>query len=138
MSIHIQFIEFFLFIFSTHTQEGRRKTFGTFRGTILRSQLIILLKQKVKENVNIITIYYIIIILEKLHCNFSSIQVFHERGTSHTRKHRLNIKDFRDAYPRFPPIRVQQLLLINLFASLKLPVFFFKLNILCFSVLYFN
>ncbi|XP_066926513.1 H(+)/Cl(-) exchange transporter 7-like [Clytia hemisphaerica] len=59
------------------TVEGRRKTFGTFRGTILRSQLIILLKQK----------------------------VFHERGTTHTRKHRLTIKDFRDAYPRFPPIR---------------------------------
>ncbi|XP_057310873.1 H(+)/Cl(-) exchange transporter 7-like [Hydractinia symbiolongicarpus] len=57
--------------------EGRKKTFGTFRGTILRSQLIILLKQK----------------------------VFFDPGMSRPRRHRLTIKDFRDAYPRFPPIR---------------------------------
>eukprot|EP00112_Aurelia_sp_Birch-Aquarium-sp1_P015614 Seg3478.1 transcript_id=Seg3478.1/GoldUCD/mRNA.D3Y31 product="Chloride channel 7 alpha subunit" protein_id=Seg3478.1/GoldUCD/D3Y31 len=57
------------------TQEGERATYGTFRGTILRSQLIILLKQK----------------------------VFYER--SQLRRHKLRLKDFRDAYPRFPPIR---------------------------------
>ena len=57
--------------------EGRKKTFGTFRGTILRSQLIILLKQK----------------------------VFFDRTQARPRKQRLTIKDFRDAYPRFPPIR---------------------------------
>jgi len=57
------------------SQEGERATFGTFRGIILRSQLIILLKQK----------------------------VFYER--SQLRRHKLKLKDFRDAYPRFPPIR---------------------------------
>lgn len=57
------------------SQEGERVTYGTFRGTILRSQLIILLKQK----------------------------VFYER--SQLRRHKLKLKDFRDAYPRFPPIR---------------------------------
>lgn len=57
--------------------EGRKKTFGTFRGTILRSQLIILLKQK----------------------------VFFDQSQSRSRRQRLTMKDFRDAYPRFPPIR---------------------------------
>ncbi|KAL9957142.1 hypothetical protein ACROYT_G038744 [Oculina patagonica] len=51
-------------------------TFGTFRGLILRSQLIILLKQKI----------------------FSETK-------KPQRRHGLKMKDFRDAYPRFPPIR---------------------------------
>uniref|UniRef100_T2MFU2 Chloride channel protein n=1 Tax=Hydra vulgaris TaxID=6087 RepID=T2MFU2_HYDVU len=59
------------------TMEGGCVSFGTFKGIILRSQLIILLKQK----------------------------VFFERGQGKQRHHRLTIKDFRDAYPRFLPIR---------------------------------
>ncbi|XP_028406766.1 H(+)/Cl(-) exchange transporter 7-like [Dendronephthya gigantea] len=51
-------------------------TFGAFRGTILRSQLIVLLKHK----------------------------VFFERGKEPA-KHQLTMKDFRDAYPRFQPVR---------------------------------
>ena len=39
------------------TQEGERATYGTFRGTILRSQLIILLKQKVRV---LFLIYYLL------------------------------------------------------------------------------
>lgn len=50
--------------------------FGTFRGLILRSQLIILLKQK----------------------------IFSENSRQ-GKKHNLMLQDFRDAYPRFPPIR---------------------------------
>ncbi|XP_033749543.1 H(+)/Cl(-) exchange transporter 7-like [Pecten maximus] len=51
-------------------------TFGTFHGTILRSQLIILLKLK----------------------------VFEEHDDVQQIKKGLSIKDFRDAYPRFTPI----------------------------------
>lgn len=51
-------------------------TFGTYRGLILRSQLIILLKSK----------------------------TFAE-GNPPRCKNKLTLKDFRDAYPRFPPIR---------------------------------
>jgi len=57
--------------------ESSQRNFGTFRGLILRSQLIILLKQK----------------------------IFFDRSQGRPRRHRLTIKDFRDAYPRFPPIR---------------------------------
>lgn len=54
-----------------------RATFGTFRGLILRSQLIILLKAK----------------------------MFSEGNPPTRCRHSLKLKDFRDAYPRFPPIR---------------------------------
>lgn len=58
-------------------EEGKKKTFGTYRGTILRSQLIILLKQK----------------------------VFFDPSLPRPRRQKLTIQDFRDAYPRFPPVR---------------------------------
>lgn len=56
---------------------GKRETFGTFRGLILRSQLIVLLKSK----------------------------MFSEGNPPAATKQSLRLKDFRDAYPRFPHIR---------------------------------
>ncbi|XP_052263703.1 H(+)/Cl(-) exchange transporter 7-like isoform X2 [Dreissena polymorpha] len=53
------------------------QTFGTFRGTILRSQLIVLLKLK----------------------------VFLENADIKEKMSQLKASDFRDAYPRFPPIQ---------------------------------
>ncbi|KAM3826955.1 H(+)/Cl(-) exchange transporter 7 isoform 4-T4 [Vipera latastei] len=55
---------------------GSDQTMG-LRGLILRSQLIVLLKHK----------------------------VFVERASLSLRQRRLKLKDFRDAYPRFPPIQ---------------------------------
>ncbi|XP_070617619.1 H(+)/Cl(-) exchange transporter 7 isoform X1 [Erythrolamprus reginae] len=55
---------------------GSHQTMG-LRGLILRSQLIVLLKHK----------------------------VFVERASLSLRQRRLKLKDFRDAYPRFPPIQ---------------------------------
>ncbi|CAB4016359.1 H(+) Cl(-) exchange transporter 7-like, partial [Paramuricea clavata] len=57
-------------------EDSSGKTFGAFRGLILRSQLIVLLKHK----------------------------VFFESGKE-AAKHQLTMKDFRDAYPRFQPVR---------------------------------
>ena len=57
-------------------EKSSGKKFGVFRGMILRSQLIVLLKHK----------------------------VFFERGKQPA-KHQLTMKDFRDAYPRFQPVR---------------------------------
>lgn len=56
--------------------EESSEVFGAFRGVILRSQLIVLLKHK----------------------------VFFERDKQPT-EHKLTMKDFRDAYPRFQPVR---------------------------------
>uniref|UniRef100_A0A8C6VRZ2 Chloride channel protein n=1 Tax=Naja naja TaxID=35670 RepID=A0A8C6VRZ2_NAJNA len=55
---------------------GSEQAMG-LRGLILRSQLIVLLKHK----------------------------VFVERASLSLRQRRLKLKDFRDAYPRFPPIQ---------------------------------
>ncbi|KAL5017921.1 hypothetical protein ScPMuIL_003643 [Solemya velum] len=53
------------------------RSFGTFCGTILRSQLIVLLKMK----------------------------VFNENDDRIKLLQKLQLKDFRDSYPRFPPIQ---------------------------------
>ncbi|KTF86100.1 hypothetical protein cypCar_00015400 [Cyprinus carpio] len=58
-----------------HTTENEEP--GKICGLILRSQLIVLLKHK----------------------------VFVERASSRLSQRRLQLKDFRDAYPRFPPIQ---------------------------------
>ncbi|XP_026058023.1 H(+)/Cl(-) exchange transporter 7-like [Carassius auratus] len=58
-----------------HTTENDEP--GKICGLILRSQLIVLLKHK----------------------------VFVERASSRLRQRKLQLKDFRDAYPRFPPIQ---------------------------------
>ncbi|KAJ7340243.1 H(+)/Cl(-) exchange transporter 7 [Desmophyllum pertusum] len=65
-------------------------TFGTVRGLILRSQLIILLKQKVSAC---------------LACRVFIVYTYSPRVVSQGEGHKLKLKDFRDAYPRFPPIR---------------------------------
>uniref|UniRef100_A0A8C4PZB8 Chloride channel protein n=1 Tax=Eptatretus burgeri TaxID=7764 RepID=A0A8C4PZB8_EPTBU len=56
---------------------GGSDHFGKLRGIILRSQIIVLLKHK----------------------------AFIERGKYGMLGYRLTLKDFRDAYPRFPPIQ---------------------------------
>uniref|UniRef100_A0A670ZCH2 Chloride channel protein n=1 Tax=Pseudonaja textilis TaxID=8673 RepID=A0A670ZCH2_PSETE len=58
------------------SSHGSHQAMG-LRGLILRSQLIVLLKHK----------------------------VFVERASLSLRQRRLKLKDFRDAYPRFPPIQ---------------------------------
>uniref|UniRef100_S4RVL2 Chloride channel protein n=1 Tax=Petromyzon marinus TaxID=7757 RepID=S4RVL2_PETMA len=58
-------------------EQGDADDFGKLRGLMLRSQLIVLLKHK----------------------------AFMERSDVGEPRHRLTLKDFRDAYPRFPPIQ---------------------------------
>ncbi|KAL4241084.1 H(+)/Cl(-) exchange transporter 7 [Mactra antiquata] len=60
-----------------HSNDSGVQTFGTFRGVILRSQLIVLLKLK----------------------------VFQESPDYQEKLSNLKATDFRDAYPRFPPIQ---------------------------------
>lgn len=62
---------------SSLSRELSKTRFGTFRGLILRSQLIVLLKSK----------------------------MFSEGNPPVRIKHSLQLRDFRDAYPRFPHIR---------------------------------
>ncbi|XP_064608888.1 H(+)/Cl(-) exchange transporter 7-like [Liolophura sinensis] len=61
----------------SHTTEQYPETFGTFHGLILRSQLVVLLKLK----------------------------VFNENEDLSQVRRKLESKDFRDVYPRFPPIQ---------------------------------
>lgn len=57
-------------------EESNNGIFGAFRGVILRSQLIVLLKHKVFFEID-----------------------------KQPAQHQLTMKDFRDAYPRFQPVR---------------------------------
>ncbi|KAK3090640.1 hypothetical protein FSP39_013333 [Pinctada imbricata] len=65
-----------IFVIALQSSEGGAETFGTFQGTILRSQLIVLLKKK----------------------------AFEEYSDSQMIKRSLTVRDFREAYPRFTPI----------------------------------
>lgn len=69
-------------------------------GLILRSQLIVLLKHKVTSAV-IVTLHCSVV----PDCWLPPPKVFVELARSRLTQRKLQLKDFRDAYPRFPPIQ---------------------------------
>ena len=97
-------------VLQNHTLPSRSLFFLFLLKLVLRYMIDLFLLhlysilQRISYSTNVFNRYSYVI---DLICLYVHVQVFHEKNQQNTRRHhRLNLKNFRDEYPRFIPIRV--------------------------------